>query len=108
MQIVGLRKYFFVVQLVFWGASKFFGGPVTFQIYWPPGPLDPQAQCQGLLRFEGQGPETRRDNKAFCITLSSTNLPWYSNSSCLQFCVKSDCARVMFFFKIFVKTNYVD
>ena len=35
-------------QLVFWGASKFFGGPVSFQIYWPPGPLDPQAQCQGL------------------------------------------------------------
>ena len=31
-----------------WGASKFFGGPVSFQIYWPPGPLDPQAQCQGL------------------------------------------------------------
>ena len=23
-------------QLVFWGASKFFGGPVSFQIYWPP------------------------------------------------------------------------
>ena len=47
-------------QLVFWGASKFSnllapraskfcGGPVSFQIYWPPGPLDPQAQCQGLL-----------------------------------------------------------
>ena len=30
-------------QLVFLGASKFFGGPVSFQIYWPPGPLDPQA-----------------------------------------------------------------
>ena len=36
-------------QLVFWGASKFLGGPVSFQIYWPPGPLHPQAQCQGLI-----------------------------------------------------------
>ena len=50
VQIVGLRKYFFIAQvlgmgqLVFFGASKFFlGGPVSFQIYWPPGPLDPQA-----------------------------------------------------------------
>ena len=25
------------------GASKFLGGPVSFQIYWPPGPLHPQA-----------------------------------------------------------------
>ena len=32
----------------FWGASKFLGGPVSFQIYWPPGPLHPQAECQGL------------------------------------------------------------
>ena len=48
MQIVGLnansfssRKFGFEVgdQLVFWGASKFFGGPVSFQIYWPPGPV---------------------------------------------------------------------
>ena len=30
-------------QLVFWGASKFLVGPVSFQIYWPPGPLHPQA-----------------------------------------------------------------
>ena len=41
--------------VVFWGASKFFGGPVSFQIYWPPGPLDPQAQCQGLRRQESDG-----------------------------------------------------
>ena len=27
----------------FWRASKFLGGPVSFQIYWPPGPLHPQA-----------------------------------------------------------------
>ena len=25
------------------GASSFFGGPVSFQIYWPAGPLHPQA-----------------------------------------------------------------
>ena len=25
------------------GGSKFLGGPVSFQIYWPPGPLHPQA-----------------------------------------------------------------
>ena len=24
-------------------ASNFFGGPVTFQIYWPPGPVDTKA-----------------------------------------------------------------
>ena len=30
-------------QLVFLGASKFLGGPVSFQIYWPPGPLHPRA-----------------------------------------------------------------
>ena len=68
MQIVFRRASL----VVFWGASKFsnllapraskfFGGPVSFQIYWPPGPLDPQAQCQGLPEVcDEQADEMRR------------------------------------------------
>ena len=37
-----LNCRFTQIFLVFWGASKFVGGPVSFQIYCPPGPLDPQ------------------------------------------------------------------
>ena len=29
--------------------SNFFGGPVTFEIYWPPGPEDTKAKRQGLI-----------------------------------------------------------
>ena len=42
--VVGLGHLVYLGATKFFGgASQFFVGPVSFQIYWPPGPLDPQA-----------------------------------------------------------------
>ena len=31
-------------------ASNFFGGPVTFKVHWPPGPVDTKRYCRPLTR----------------------------------------------------------
>ena len=37
--------------MIFSGPVAFFFGPVTFQIYWPPGPVASEAYCGGLCMY---------------------------------------------------------